>query len=167
MFSQYMEELEKNPYVVEDFVEKLFWRANSINSSESFDPKMLTETFTQTINDLKILQERQQRKCEKLEVALRDEQKIHAKNIGEILERHQISVECFHQLDERINAVAGKIIHLGEQLENVDTPRSRTAEALKLLNFMGEFLIPGPIVNDIFTDKKNVSNFYYNFLTIL
>lgn len=68
-----------------------------------------------------------------------------------------ISVECFHQLDEKINSVAGKIIHLGEQLENVNTPRTRTAEALKLLNYMGEFLVPGPVVNDIFTNKENVS----------
>lgn len=64
MLSQHMEQLEKNPYVVEDFVEKLFWRANSVNSSEDFDPSLLSETFTQTIKDLRILQERQQRKCE-------------------------------------------------------------------------------------------------------
>lgn len=39
MFSQYMEELEKNPFVVEDFVEKLFWRTNSVNSEE-FNPEV-------------------------------------------------------------------------------------------------------------------------------
>lgn len=156
MFSQYMEQLEKSPFVVEDFVEKLFWRANSVNS-DNFDPTLLADTFTQTIKDLRVLQERQQRKCDKLESALNDEQKIHAKHIDKLLERHSISVECFHQLDEKINSVAGKIIHLGEQLENVNTPRTRTAEALKLLNYMGEFLVPGPIVNDIFTNKANVS----------
>jgi exocyst complex component 5 len=158
MLSQHMEELEKSPFVVEDFVEKLFWRTNSINS-EQFDPDLLSDTFSQSIKDLKILQERQQRKCEKLEAALKDEQKVHAKNIDKLLERHSISVECFHQLDEKINSVASKIIHLGEQLENVNTPRTRTAEALKLLNHMGEFLIEGPIVNDVFTDKANVSKF--------
>lgn len=156
MFSQYMEQLEKSPYVVEDFVEKLFWRTNSVNS-ENFDPQLLSETFTQTIKDLRILQERQQRKCERLEAALSDDQKIHAKHIDKLLEKHSLSVEQFHQLDEKINSVAGKIIHLGEQLENVNTPRTRTAEALKLLNYMGEFLVPGPVVNDIFTNKDNVS----------
>lgn len=161
MFSQYMEELEKNPYIVEDFVEKLFWRANSGN--EIFEPQLLMETFTNTIKDLQVLQERQQRKCEKLEAALSEEQKIHARNIDKLLERHSISVECFHQLDEKINSVAGKIIHLGEQLENVNTPRTRTAEALKLLNHMGEFLIAGPIVNDVFTNKANVSRPYWIF----
>lgn len=157
MFSQYMEELEKSPFIVEDFVEKLFWRTNSTNS-DNFDSELLSETFVQTIKDLKILQERQQRKCEKLESALSEEQKVHARNIDKLLERHSISVECFHQLDEKINSVAGKIIHLGEQLENINTPRTRTAEALRLLNHMTEFLVPGPIVNDIFTNKENVSD---------
>lgn len=80
---------------------------------------MLSETFTETIKDLTVLQERQQRKCEKLESALSEEQKVNARNIEKILERHSISVDCFHQLDEKINSVASKIIHLGEQLENV------------------------------------------------
>lgn len=154
MFSQYMEELEKDPFVVEDFVEKLFWRTNG--SDEQINQELLKESFNQTINDLKILQERQQRKCEKLETILSDEQKIHAKNIDKILDRHSISVEFFQQLDEKINSVAGKIIHLGEQLENVNTPRTRTAEALRLLNHMTEFLVPGPLINDIFTNKDNV-----------
>lgn len=159
MFSQYMEELEKDPFVVEDFVEKLFWRTNG--SDEQINQELLKESFNQTINDLKILQERQQRKCEKLETILSDEQKIHAKNIDTILERHSISVEFFQQLDEKINSVAGKIIHLGEQLENVNTPRTRTAEALRLLNHMTEFLVPGPLINDIFTNKDNVYNLNY------
>jgi hypothetical protein len=151
-----MEELEKSPFVVDDFVEKIFWRTNSVNSDE-FDPELLHSTFTETIRDLKILQERQQKKCEKLESALRDEQKIHARNIDKLLERHTISVDGFRMLDEKINSVASKIIHLGDQLENVNTPRTRTAEALKLLNHMSEFLIAGPVVNDIFTNKANVS----------
>ena len=65
-------------------------------------------------------------------------------------------MEWFHQLDEKINSVAGKIIHLGEQLENVNTPRSRTVEAQKLLNHMSEFLVPGPIVNDLFNDPTKL-----------
>lgn len=103
------------------------------------------------------MQERQQRKCEKLEVALRDEQKLHAKKIESLLEKHYGSVECFRVLDEKINSVAGKIIHLGEQLENINTPRTRSAEALRLLNHMSEFLVPGPIVSEVFVNKENVS----------
>lgn len=117
---------------------------------------MLHDTFTQTIQDLKILQERQQRKCERLEEVLKNEQSLFAKNIDGLQDRHQVSVNWFHQLDEKINSVAGKIIHLGEQLENVNTPRSRTVEALGLLNHMTEFLTPGPIVNDLFNDQTKL-----------
>lgn len=105
---------------------------------------------------MKILQERQQRKCERLEAEARDEQILFAKNIDALQVRHQLSVEGFRQLDEKINSVAGKIIHLGEQLENVNTPRSRTVEAQGLLNHMTEFVVPGPIVNDIFNDRTRL-----------
>lgn len=83
---------------------------------------------------------------------------VFAKKVDRLQDKHQITVDCFHQLDEKINSVAGKIIHLGEQLENVNTPRSRTVEAQRLLNHMTEFLVPGPIVNDIFNDKAKVKN---------
>lgn len=137
-----------------EFIERLTWR--STLESEQFDADLLHETFTQTIKDLKILQERQQSKCERIEGVLRKEQSEHAEKVKELKDRHQTSVEKFHILDEKINSVAGKIIHLGEQLENVNTPRSRTVEAQGLLNYMTEFLLPGPIVNDLFNDKNNL-----------
>lgn len=139
-----------------EFIERHTWRTNNEIGSDQFDSEFLHDTFSQTIKDLKILQERQQRKCERLEEILHEEQTIHAKNIEKLQDRHQTSVEWFHQLDEKINSVAGKIIHLGEQLENVNTPRSRTVEAQRLLNHMTEFLIPGPIVNDLFNDKSRL-----------
>lgn len=139
-----------------EFIERLTWRTNNEIGSDHFDPDILHETFTQTIKDLKILQERQQRKCERLEAEARDEQILFAKNIDALQSRHQLSVDGFRQLDEKINSVAGKIIHLGEQLENVNTPRSRTVEAQGLLQHMTEFLVPGPIVNDIFNDRTRL-----------
>ncbi|KAJ6630920.1 Exocyst complex component 5 [Pseudolycoriella hygida] len=156
MMQQYMEELEQEPFNVAEFIERLTWRTNNEIGLDNFDPVLLHDTFTQTIQDLKILQERQQRKCERLEEVLKNEQSLFAKNIDGLQGRHQVSVDWFHQLDEKINSVAGKIIHLGEQLENVNTPRSRTVEALGLLNHMTEFLTPGPIVNDLFNDQTKL-----------
>lgn len=153
---QYMEELEQEPFDAAEFIERLTWRTNKEIGLDNFDPNLLHDTFTQTIQDLKILQERQQRKCERLEEVLKNEQSLFAKNIDGLQDRHQVSVDWFHQLDEKINSVAGKIIHLGEQLENVNTPRSRTVEALGLLNHMTEFLTPGPIVNDLFNDQTKL-----------
>ncbi|KAG4071151.1 hypothetical protein HA402_003283 [Bradysia odoriphaga] len=156
MMQQYMEELEQEPFDAAEFIERLTWRTNKEIGLDNFDPVLLHDTFTQTIQDLKILQERQQRKCERLEDVLKNEQSLFAKNIDGLQDRHQVSVDWFHQLDEKINSVAGKIIHLGEQLENVNTPRSRTVEALGLLNHMTEFLTPGPIVNDLFNDQTKL-----------
>ncbi|XP_050068913.1 exocyst complex component 5 [Anopheles maculipalpis] len=156
MLSQYVEELEQDPFEVEEFIERLCWRTNNEIGSDQFDPDLLYETFVETIKDMKILQERQQRKCDKLEEALKEEQAIFVKAIDKFVAKHQVSVDYFHQLDEKINSVAGKVIHLGEQLQNVNMPRSRAVEAQLLLNHMTEFLTPGPIVNDIYSDKSKL-----------
>lgn len=92
MFSQLTEELEQDPFDVEEFVERLTWRTNTAESG-GFDPDLLHETFVQTIKDLKILQERQQKKCEKLENHLKEEQKVHAKNIDSLQEKHQVNFD--------------------------------------------------------------------------
>lgn len=156
MLSQYEEELTQDPYNVEEFIERLTWRTTNDINTDQFDPDLLYETFISTITDLKILQGRQQKKCEKLEESLKDEQIVFAKKIGKLQEKHQVTVDWFHQLDEKINSVAGKIIHLGEQLDNVNTPRSRTVEAQRLLNYMTEFLEDGTRVNDMFNDKSKL-----------
>ncbi|XP_044011721.1 exocyst complex component 5 isoform X2 [Aphidius gifuensis] len=65
-------------------------------------------------------------------------------------------MDLFHQLDERINFVATKVLHLGDQLESVNTPRARAVEAQKLMRHFSEFLIPGPLTDPIFTDKSNL-----------
>ncbi|XP_037954218.1 exocyst complex component 5-like, partial [Teleopsis dalmanni] len=161
MLSQYMEEFEQEPFEVTEFIERLTWRTNNeVNSGtgggDEFNPDALRDTFIQTIKDLKILQDKQQTKCERLEDSLKQEQLAHTKQISKLQERHQTAIDWFGQLDEKINSVAGKIIHLGEQLENVNTPRSRTVEAQKLLNYMSEFLVAGPIVNDIFNDPNRL-----------
>jgi recyclin-1 len=63
----------------------------------------------------------------------------------------------FQELDERINYVATKVIHLGDQLESVNTPRARAVEAQKLMNHFAEFLSPGPLLAEVFTDKTQVT----------
>lgn len=57
---------------------------------DQFDPDLIHETFIQTIRDLKILQERQQRKCENLEKSLKEEQKVHVKSIDILRDKHQV-----------------------------------------------------------------------------
>ncbi|GFG31078.1 hypothetical protein Cfor_00691 [Coptotermes formosanus] len=159
MMMQYMKELEQEPFDPEEFVERLAWRTVADSRGEGtghFDPVLLHETFLQAIKDLQILQERQQKKCERLEMMCREEENGHWQHISQLQDRNKASVNMFQELDERINYVATKVIHLGDQLESVNTPRSRAVEAQKLMNHFAEFLSPGPLLAEVFTDKTRV-----------
>ncbi|XP_017767696.1 PREDICTED: exocyst complex component 5 [Eufriesea mexicana] len=160
MMQQYMKELEQDPFDPEEFVERLAWRTVNDTTKDDgktfFDPTIVHETFLQAIKDLQILQERQQKKCDKLETALKDEEAKHVLEILELQERNKHSIDLFHQLDERINLVATKVLHLGDQLESVNTPRARAVEAQKLMRHFSDFLSPGPLTDPIFTDKSSL-----------
>ncbi|EZA55921.1 hypothetical protein DMN91_010626 [Ooceraea biroi] len=162
MMQQYMKELEQDPFDPEEFVERLAWRTVNDNTKDGgktfFDPVIVHETFLQAIKDLQTLQERQQKKCDRLEAALKEEEARHAFEIVELQERNRHSIDLFYQLDERINLVATKVLHLGDQLESVNTPRARAVEAQKLMRHFSEFLSPGPLTDPIFTDKSSLND---------
>ena len=69
----------------------------------------------------------------------------------------QSSYSKFQELDERINFVATKVVHLGDQLEGVNTPRACAVEAQRLMNYFSEFLSDEPLKCAIFTDPCQVS----------
>lgn len=71
----------------------------------------------------------------------------------------QEAFQSFQELDSHINSVATKVVHLGDQLESVNTPRSRAVEAQRLMNHFREFLLPGPLVSEVFTDKSKVGTY--------
>nr|CAD7603020.1 unnamed protein product [Timema genevievae] len=177
------------PFDPEEFVERLAWRTieGSRDGSGQFDPVLLHETFVQAIKDLHVLQERQQKKCERLEMMCREEENNHWQKISQLQDQNKrmnshlrqelhmmmvqkfpinnqstnldvslSSMSLFQELDERINYVAAKVIHLGDQLESVNTPRARAVEAQKLMNYFAEFLSPGPLLAQIFTDKGQI-----------
>jgi len=62
----------------------------------------------------------------------------------------------FKALDERINFVATKVVHLGDQLEGVNTPRTRAAEAQMLMKYFSEFLEYDKPLSHVFTDPFQV-----------
>lgn len=59
-------------------------------------------------------------------------------------------------MDGKINSVATKVIHLGDQLDNVNGPRTRVVEAQKLMTYLSEFLSLGPLTSPLFTDSSKV-----------
>lgn len=68
----------------------------------------------------------------------------------------QTSYSHFQALDERINLVATKVVHLGDQLEGVNTPRARAVEAQRLMNYLDEFMSDEPPKSAVFTDPFQV-----------
>lgn len=67
-------------------------------------------------------------------------------------------MNSFYQLDEKINSVAVKVMHLGGQLEAVNIPRSRAVEAQKLMMYFSQFLVPGDVRIEVFCDSNRVSS---------
>ena len=61
------------------------------------------------------------------------------KRIAGLIEKNRVTASTYKSLDEKINSVATKVIHLGDQLESVNTPRSRGCEALKLMRHFEPF----------------------------
>lgn len=105
---------------------------------------------------MQVLRVRAQQKCEKLESICREEEVKHWENIAKLEEKNKAAVQAFHELDSRINNVATKVVYLGDQLENVNTPRSRAVEAQKILTHFNGFLKPGMPLSPVFTNKDQV-----------
>lgn len=68
----------------------------------------------------------------------------------------QAAFSHFQDLADRINVVATKVVHLGDQLEGVNTPRARAVEAKRLMSYLSEFLTDEPPKSAIFTDPFQV-----------
>ncbi|CAH1958198.1 unnamed protein product [Acanthoscelides obtectus] len=161
MMQQYMKELEQEPFEAEEFVERLAWRTiaetkHEGSDDEDFNPTLLHESFVQAIKDLTLLQERQQKKCEKLENAVREDEALFFQEVYNLFEQNQQAMLTFQELDGKINTVATKVLHLGDQLDSVNGPRSRVVEAHRLLGHLSEFLSTGPLVSSVFTDPYRI-----------
>jgi hypothetical protein len=90
MMQQYMKELEQEPFDAEEFVERLAWRTIAETKSdgdEDFNPTLLHDSFVQAIKDLTLLQERQKKKCERLEAAVREDEALFFQEIHNLLEQ--------------------------------------------------------------------------------
>lgn len=64
----------------------------------------------------------------------------------------------FQELDDRINNVAKKVVHLGDQLEGVNATRSRADDALHLMGYFAKFHDSEEIDDDVFVTPSRVSS---------
>ncbi|OWF53753.1 exocyst complex component 5-like [Mizuhopecten yessoensis] len=150
-----LEELEQEPFNAHEFVERLAWRTMGTkgrSNHDDFDPMLLHGSFEKMIQDLKEKNAQMEKKVEKLEDACKEEEKRHWQRVGDLQKRNKASYSHFQELDERINLVATKVVHLGDQLEGVNTPRARAVDAQRLMNFFNEFLHYDEPKSSVFTD---------------
>jgi len=156
--SQYWADLEQQEYDPDEFVERLAFRARSGSGggSELGEAQQLHATFLSAINDLRSMHEKQVSKCMELEEQCREEEKQHWARVAALIQRNKAAATTYKSLDERINLVAGKVVHLGDQLESVNTPRARAVEALKLMKHFDDFLDGDTSVSPVFMDKARL-----------
>ena len=76
--------------------------------------------------------------------------------MANLIERNRTTASTYKSLDEKINSVATKVVHLGDQLESVNAPRSRAVAALNLMRHFEEFVDGETSTSPIFTDKSKL-----------
>ncbi|XP_045537856.1 exocyst complex component 5 [Papilio machaon] len=159
MMNQYLKELEQDPFDPDEFVERMVRRSmqESRLTDDQIDPEMIHDIFTQAIQDLKVLQERQERKCMRLEQAVQEEEKQYGAKLSEIMDQHSHCVNVFSTLDERMSRCGGRALEVGEKLGAARAPRARSAAARDLLSHLANFLSPGPVLTDLFNDPNKLN----------
>uniref|UniRef100_A0A673Z239 Exocyst complex component 5 n=1 Tax=Salmo trutta TaxID=8032 RepID=A0A673Z239_SALTR len=151
-------QLGPEPFDADEYIERLAWRTpggGSKGGAEAFDPKRLLEEFENHIEELKHLDEKIQRRVEKLEHQCHREAKEFAHKVQDLQRSNQVAFQHFQELDEHISYVATKVCHLGDQLEGVNTPRQRAVEAQRLMTYFNEFL-DGELRSDVFNNPEKI-----------
>uniref|UniRef100_A0A3Q2YMQ6 Exocyst complex component 5 n=1 Tax=Hippocampus comes TaxID=109280 RepID=A0A3Q2YMQ6_HIPCM len=151
-------QLFEEPFDADEYIERLAWRTpggGSKGGVEAFDPKRLLEEFENHIEELKQLDEKIQRRVEKLEHQCHREAKEFAHKVQDLQRSNQVAFQHFQELDEHISYVATKVCHLGDQLEGVNTPRQRAVEAQRLMTYFNEFL-DGDLRSDVFSNPDKI-----------
>lgn len=138
----FLSELEQDPFDGNEFIERIAWRATAgeFGKPDKFDAKLLHDAFLYGLQELKSIKDSSQKRCDRLEEICKEEEKRNWKVVRDLKERFRQSIVNFHSMDSRLEAVANRVHHLGQQLELINKPRSRAAESYKLLKQFGEFL---------------------------
>lgn len=142
MNPSFISELEQDPFDGDEFIERIAWRATAdkFDNPDKFDAKLLHDAFLYGLQELRAIKDHSQKKCDRLEEICKEEEKRHLKNVRELRERFRQSINNFHSMDKRLDQVADKVHSLGQQLEVINRPRSKAAEAHKLLRQFSDFL---------------------------
>jgi len=120
------------------------------------DALQLHEAFVEAIKELTKMHEVQTKKCQQLEQKCKEEEQEHWRRVASLQESNCLAAGTYKRLDEKISSVATKVVHLGDQLEAANTPRSRDMEALRLMKHFDEFLGGETNLSPVFNDKTRL-----------
>lgn len=81
------------------------------------------------------------REIEDLEQDYKTEETKHHERILELQRANEQSFDMLAKLDDKITFVATKVVHVGDQLESINTPRTRVVEAKNTMTHFRDFLI--------------------------
>ncbi|KAK5886237.1 hypothetical protein CesoFtcFv8_017290 [Champsocephalus esox] len=129
-------QLFEEPFDADEYIERLAWRTpggGSKGGAEAFDPKRLLEEFENHIEELKQLDEKIQRRVEKLEHQCHREAKEFAHKVQDLQRSNQVAFQHFQELDEHISYVATK----------------------RLMTYFNEFL-DGDLRSDVFNNPDKI-----------
>ncbi|KAK3746309.1 hypothetical protein QZH41_015392, partial [Actinostola sp. cb2023] len=97
-----------------------------------------------------------QGRINKLEELCIREQEEHKQRAVDLESTYKVAFGYFQELDDRINYVATKVVHLGDQLEGINAPRSRALEAQELMKYFEEFEAQDDLTSKVFTDPEQI-----------
>uniref|UniRef100_A0A8C2FHC9 Exocyst complex component 5 n=1 Tax=Cyprinus carpio TaxID=7962 RepID=A0A8C2FHC9_CYPCA len=169
-------QLFEEPFDADEYIERLAWRTpggGSKGGAEAFDPKKLLEEFVNHIEELKLLDERIQRKVEKLEQQCHREAKEFAHKVQDLQRSNQIKeaadiIQKLHLIAQELPfdrfsdvkaKIASKYHDLERQLIQEFTAAQRRGEigrmrevAAVLLHFKVCQMFGAYMRNDVFED---------------
>jgi hypothetical protein len=117
---------------------------------------MLHHAFVEEIANLQCQSDVFENKIVRLQNQSRDDTTNWTRTLDEIQSDNERVTRAIRALDDRITTTATKVVHLGEQLENVNEPRARALEALTLMQHFNEFHTEQPLESDVFTDPDRL-----------
>lgn len=144
-----MKDLENESFNPVSFIEQIASRSTekhytNCNDDAAGKPKFdvvnLEIQFTNCMNNMKLLHSSHMKKCQTLKTDYAKTQETYVQNILHLQSRFNTCHDKLGDLDNKVNNVAMKIMHLGSQLESVNIPRLRAVEAHKLMSYFSEFL---------------------------
>ena len=146
-----------NPFDVDEYIERLAWRALGGGSRGEFNARILYDELSAHVEQLKLLDQKLEKKAQKLDQELTQDAKLHADKLVKLQSQHQQAFSCFKELDEKINVVAGKVVVLGEQLEATNQPRAHCVEAVNLMNHFRNFQNQSIESAELFSDRNRLA----------